>query len=80
VLAEAVYGRMELQRGETMAAKSLDERLSRLEEQSELNRQGINAIIDLINKISDMFSSAMGHLKQIPKLPHIEAVNGEDDK
>jgi hypothetical protein len=66
--------------GDSMAERgTIEERMDRLERQAELNRQGINALIDLSNALADMFTSALGQFRKIPKLPRVGSVVEEGD-
>lgn len=71
----------EAHEGEAMATRSIEERVTLLEQQAELNRQTINAMIERENTFIDFLSSAIGQFKmnKIPKLETIENVIKTDD-
>jgi hypothetical protein len=62
----------------------IEDRLAMLERQVEMNREGLNSVIDAVNAFLGLISSAIGQFKvsKIPRLNRVENVMGEegDDK
>jgi hemerythrin-like domain-containing protein len=73
----------EHEQGDSMTNK-IEDRLAMLERQAEMNREGLNAVIDAVNDFLGLISSAIGQFKvsKIPRLNRVENVMGEegDDK
>jgi hypothetical protein len=73
----------ETQQGDIMSNK-IEDRLAMLERQAEMNREGLNSVIDAVNAFLGLISSAIGQFKvsKIPRLNRVENVMGEegDDK
>lgn len=50
-------------------AETIEERLTRLERQTELNRNNINLLIDMLNQIAEKVASAAGQMAKMPRIP-----------
>ena len=55
-------------KGGKVAERTIEQRLSDLEQQQEINRTNINLIIDFLNGLSEMILAALGQMKKIKRL------------
>jgi len=66
-------------KGGAVANKTLEERVTALEQQAEINRQNINQLIETINEIAYKIASAAGAMAKMPRMPHMKTGEETDN-